>query len=141
MINTLIILLVLALVLYLCYFVVGKFIQGTPLQIIGIILGLDLVVICSQFLGNSASVAMSVTYKAKNLLHITSQGEIWDICSIREYGDEHCMHHIQDANFDHRFVDEFPGNIVLDLPQSVTINRNLKARRQVPNLKELLPWL
>jgi hypothetical protein len=40
MINTLIILLVLALVLYLCYFVVGKFIQGTPLQIIGIILGL-----------------------------------------------------------------------------------------------------
>lgn len=40
MINALIILLVLALVLYLCFFIVGKLIQGTPLQIIGIILAL-----------------------------------------------------------------------------------------------------
>ena len=40
MIQTLIVLLVMALVLYLIWFVAGKFIQGTPLQIIGIILGL-----------------------------------------------------------------------------------------------------
>lgn len=40
MIQTLIVLLVLALVLYLVFFVTGKFISGTPLQIIGIILGL-----------------------------------------------------------------------------------------------------
>jgi hypothetical protein len=51
MINSLIILLILALVLYLCYFVVGKFIQGTPLQIIGIILGLVWLLYALQTLG------------------------------------------------------------------------------------------
>jgi amino acid transporter len=40
MLQTLIILLIMALVLYLVFFVCGKFITGTPLQIIGIILGL-----------------------------------------------------------------------------------------------------
>ncbi len=40
MITTLITLLVVALVLWIIYFVVGKFVDGTPLQIIGIILAL-----------------------------------------------------------------------------------------------------
>lgn len=40
MIASLITLLIFALVLWLIYFVVGKFISDTPLQIIGIILGL-----------------------------------------------------------------------------------------------------
>jgi len=40
MVTSLITLLILALVLWLIYFVVGKFISDTPLQIIGIILGL-----------------------------------------------------------------------------------------------------
>ena len=40
MIQTLIILLILALVLYIVWWVAGKFMQGTPLQIVGIILGL-----------------------------------------------------------------------------------------------------
>lgn len=40
MIQTLIVLLVMALVLYLVWFIAGKFMQGTPLQIVGIILGL-----------------------------------------------------------------------------------------------------
>jgi hypothetical protein len=84
---------------------------------------------------------MSVTYKAKNTQHKTVQEEIWDIIAIREYGDEHCMHFIQDANFDHRFVDAFPGGMVLDLPSSVTVEINLKSRRAIPNLKQLLPWL
>jgi hypothetical protein len=84
---------------------------------------------------------MSVTYKAKNLVHKTIQGEIWDIIAIREYGDEHAMHFIQDANFDERFIDEFPGGIVLELPRSVTLEYNLKSRLSTPNLKQLLPWL
>jgi hypothetical protein len=40
MIAALVTLLIVALVLYIVYFVVGMFIQGMPLQIIGIILGL-----------------------------------------------------------------------------------------------------
>lgn len=40
MIQILITLLIMALVLYLIWWVAGKFITGTPLQIIGIILGL-----------------------------------------------------------------------------------------------------
>jgi hypothetical protein len=84
---------------------------------------------------------MSVTLKAKNLQHRTVQGEIWDIVAIREYGDEHAMHFIQDANFDERFTDEFPGGVVLELPRSVTLEYNLKSRLSAPNLKQLLPWL
>ena len=42
MIQALIYLLILALILYLIWFIVGKFITGTPHQIIGIILGLIL---------------------------------------------------------------------------------------------------
>jgi hypothetical protein len=84
---------------------------------------------------------MSVSYKAKNLQHKTVQGEIWDIVAIREYGDEHAMHFIQDANFYQRFTDEFPGGIILELPRSVTLEYNLKSRLSAPNLKQLLPWL
>lgn len=42
MITALIYLLIAALVLYIIYYLVGMFIQGTPLKIIGIILGLVL---------------------------------------------------------------------------------------------------
>jgi uncharacterized membrane protein len=42
MLTSLISLLIVALVLWIIYFIVGKFIQGTPLQIVGIILGLIL---------------------------------------------------------------------------------------------------
>jgi hypothetical protein len=84
---------------------------------------------------------MSVTLKAKNLQHRTVQSEIWDIVAIREFNDEHAMSFIQDANFDQRFTDEFPGGIVLELPRSVTLEYNLKSRLSTPNLKQLLPWL
>lgn len=40
MVSTLISLLIVALVLYVIYYVVGMFIKGQPLSIIGIILGL-----------------------------------------------------------------------------------------------------
>jgi hypothetical protein len=84
---------------------------------------------------------MSVTYKAKNPIHKTIQGEIWDIIAIREYGDEHCMSQIQDANFDLRFTDEFAGGVLVDLPTTVTLENNLKSHIAIPNLKQLLPWL
>jgi hypothetical protein len=84
---------------------------------------------------------MATTLTARNLEHRTVQGEIWDIVGIREYGDEHAMHFIQDANFDERFTDEFPGGVVLELPRSVTLEYNLKSRLSTPNLKQLLPWL
>jgi hypothetical protein len=61
--------------------------------------------------------------------------------AIREYGDEHAMHFIQDANFDERFTDEFPGSVILDLPQTVVVEINLRSRRPTPNLQQLLPWL
>jgi hypothetical protein len=84
---------------------------------------------------------MATTLTARNLEHHTVQGEIWDIVAIREYGDEHAMHFIQDANFDQRFTDEFPGGVILELPRSVTLEYNLKSRLSTPNLKQLLPWL
>jgi hypothetical protein len=83
---------------------------------------------------------MSVTYKAKNLQHPTIQGEIWDIVALREYGDEHAMHYVQDANFYERFTDAFPGGVILKLPGSVTLANNLKSPT-APNLHQLLPWL
>jgi hypothetical protein len=84
---------------------------------------------------------VSVTYKAKNAVHKTSQGEIWDIIALREYGDEHAMNFVQDANFEERFVDEFSGGVLLDLMPSVTVENNLKSHISAPNLKQLLPWL
>jgi hypothetical protein len=84
---------------------------------------------------------MSVTYKAKHLEHKTVQGEIWDIVAYREYGDEHAMHYVQDANFYERFTDEFLGGVILALPQSVVVQVNLKSRSPAPNLNQMLPWL
>jgi hypothetical protein len=82
-----------------------------------------------------------VTYKAKSLEHRTTQGEMWDIIALREYGDEHAMHFVQDANFYERFVDEFSGGVVLKIPSAVTVQNNLKSRPTTPNLQQLLPWL
>jgi hypothetical protein len=51
MIATLISLLIIALVLYLIWFICGMFIKGQPLQIIGIILGLIFLLYALQALG------------------------------------------------------------------------------------------
>ena len=51
MIATLIMLLIVALVLYLVWVLVGMFIKGQPHQIIGIILGLILLLYAMQSLG------------------------------------------------------------------------------------------
>lgn len=84
---------------------------------------------------------MAVTYQAKHLQHKTIQGEIWDIIALREYGDEHAMHFVQDANFYERFVDEFAGGVLLKIPASVTVENNMKSHPTAPNLKQILPWL
>jgi hypothetical protein len=84
---------------------------------------------------------VSVTYKAKALEYKTIQGDIWDIVALRVYGDEHAMHEIQDENFYERFRDEFPASVILAVPAAVTLENNLKARRSLPNLKQILPWL
>lgn len=84
---------------------------------------------------------MSVTYKAKLLEYRTVQFDIWDIVALRAYGDEHAMHFVQDANFYERFTDVFPAGVILAIPAQVTLQNNLKARRSLPNLKQILPWL
>jgi phage tail protein X len=84
---------------------------------------------------------VSVTYKARALEYKTIQGDIWDIVALRSYGDEHAMHFVQDANFYERFRDEFPASIILAIPAAVTVQNNLKARRNLPNLSQVLPWL
>lgn len=81
------------------------------------------------------------TLTPKNYRHSTVQGEVWDIVALREYGDEHAMHAVQDANFYQRFVDAFPAGVILEIPASVTLTYNLKSRTAAPNLQQLLPWL
>lgn len=56
-VQSLIAVLVAALVLFLIYWVAGKFIQGTPLQIIGVILGLIFLVFALQRLGLLSSIS------------------------------------------------------------------------------------
>ena len=51
------------------------------------------------------------------------------------------MHFVQDANFYERFTDDFPASVILAIPPAVTLQNNLKARRSLPNLKQVLPWL
>jgi hypothetical protein len=51
MIESLIYILIAALILWVIWFVVGKFIQGTPHQIIGIVLGLILLLYALHQLG------------------------------------------------------------------------------------------
>jgi hypothetical protein len=79
-------------------------------------------------------------YIANDLQYKTIQGDMWDMVALREYGDEHAMHFIQDANFDQRFTDAFPGSVILDIPPVVTVQYNLKSGSQLPSIKDLLPW-
>jgi hypothetical protein len=77
---------------------------------------------------------------AKTSTYITNQGDMWDMIALREYGDEHAMHYIQDANFYDRFAGAFDPDVTLDIPSPVIVQVNLKSRTKLPNLKELLPW-
>jgi hypothetical protein len=79
-------------------------------------------------------------YQAETYEYKTIQNDMWDLIALREYGDEHAMHTVQDANFDERFTDAFPGGTVLVIPQTVSIEKNLKSGHPVPPLAQLLPW-
>jgi hypothetical protein len=65
---------------------------------------------------------------------------MWDMIALTCYGDERGMNWIQDANYDHRFVDGFPSDIELTIPQTITVEKDLKHPVSIPNLKQLLPW-
>lgn len=84
---------------------------------------------------------MATTLTSKQSTYKTTQGDMWDIVSLRCYGDEHAMHYVQDANFEERFIDAFPGGMILDIPQSVILQLNLKSRKPNPDLAQMLPWL
>lgn len=80
------------------------------------------------------------TYKAKVKEYITDSGDIWDIIALRCYGDTHAMHRMMEANYDYRFMDFFPADIRLEVPQTVTIANDLRADINFPDIKRLLPW-
>jgi phage tail protein X len=79
-------------------------------------------------------------YTAEDSSYKTIQGDMWDIVSLREYGDEHAMNYVQDANFDQRFTDMFPASVILQIPPTATVQYNLKPSKPTPDLKNLLPW-
>jgi hypothetical protein len=80
------------------------------------------------------------TYNARFEKYITNQGEVWDMIALKCYGDEHAMDKMQEANYEHRYVDVFPGNIELVVPLTVVVENNLKSPVKTPNIKGLLPW-
>jgi len=82
---------------------------------------------------------MSVILNSDRTEYITDQGDIWDIISLRCYGDTHAMHFVQDANFDYRFVDAFPANVRLVIPSRVQIGMDLRPV-QTPDIRRMLPW-
>lgn len=79
-------------------------------------------------------------YEAKSDEYKTIQGDMWDIIAWRQYGDEHAMHCLQDANFYQRFTDAFPASVILEVPPKISIHFNLKSGVQIPSLDQLLPW-
>jgi len=83
---------------------------------------------------------MSITYQAKSTDYISDQFDMWDIIALREYGDEHAMNTIQDANFNLRFTDAFLADVDVLIPAQAVCQNNLKTRTSIPNTSALLPW-
>lgn len=77
---------------------------------------------------------------AKVEKYITDQGDIWDTIALKCYGDEHAMDKMQEANYEYRYTDIFPGNIELVVPVEVEVTNNLKSPVKPLNIKGLLPW-
>jgi hypothetical protein len=80
-----------------------------------------------------------ITYTAKAPTYETISGDLWDLIAYHVYGDEHCCAAIQDANYDHRFVDRFSAGVILDCPSTVILDRDLKGPK-IPDIKKLQPW-
>jgi hypothetical protein len=79
------------------------------------------------------------TYTAKVKEYSTTSGDLWDLIAYYVYGDEHCCHFLQDANYEYRFVDRFQAGIVLVCPSPVTIELNRRGPK-LPDIKKLQPW-
>jgi len=79
------------------------------------------------------------SYTAKWKTYETISGDLWDLIAYYTYGDEHCMHALQDANYEHREVDRFSAGIILDCPATVTIALNMKGPK-LPDIQKLQPW-
>lgn len=58
MLTTLLSVLAIALVLFIIYWLIGKFIQGTPLQIVGAILAIILLIVALQKFGFAGSLGL-----------------------------------------------------------------------------------
>jgi len=83
---------------------------------------------------------MSVTYNANTVIYNANQGDMWDMIALREYGDEHAMNTIQDANYSLRFTDAFFADTKVTIPGQAVVQNNLKVRTSIPNTGALLPW-
>ena len=83
---------------------------------------------------------MVVSYSAKSPVYNTDQFDMWDIIALREYGDEHAMNVIQDANYYLRFTDAFLADVQVVIPEQAVVQNNLKSRLSIPNTSLLLPW-
>jgi hypothetical protein len=79
-------------------------------------------------------------YAARIREYSTNQGDIWDIIAIRIYGDERAMHWMQDANYEYRFVEIFPANVVLQVPARVVVENDLRPTQEIVDIQGLLPW-
>jgi hypothetical protein len=84
--------------------------------------------------------SVTLTSRGNRTTYLTSQGDLWDMIAIKVFGDEHAMSMIQDANFEHRYVDVFLTGVILNIPPKVTIAINLKMGGELPDIKKLLPW-
>jgi len=64
---------------------------------------------------------MVVSYSAKSPVYNTDQFDMWDIIALREYGDEHAMNVIQDANYYLRFTDAFLEDVQVVIPEQADL--------------------
>ena len=79
------------------------------------------------------------TYIAKSLTYKTNSGDIWDLIAYYQYGNEHAHYAIQDANYEHRFIDRFPADVILECPPEVEVGTDLRGPK-VPDMKKLQSW-
>lgn len=66
-------------------------------------------------------------------VYVTTQGDWWDVISIRCYGmkrgDDHLMHKLIEANYDLKNVSKFPAGLTVVVPE-------VPVRTEIP----LVPW-
>jgi phage tail protein X len=65
--------------------------------------------------------------------YITTQGDWWDLISLRCYGmkrgDDHYMHKLIEVNYDLRDVSNFPAGVAVNVP-------DMPVKMSIP----LVPW-